>query len=82
MIKEGTVMDINGRRGAVIATLTYENGNFINVKYPESEDDFYIYMVTPIEDGFKLEKVIDEGKLTTLMIEFSKKIAKELGFNE
>ena len=82
MIKEGTLITINGRQGGVISTLTYENENYINVKYPESEDDFYIYKVTPEEDGYKLEKETDEEKLVLLMLEFSKKIAKDLGIDE
>ena len=82
MIKEGTKLPINGRYAGVISTLDYKGDFYINVVFDDDKDENYIYKVEQIEDGFKLEKVIDEEMLTLIMLEFYKKIAKELGINE
>lgn len=82
MIKEGTRLPINGRDAGVIAALEHDNNYYINVKFLDGDESFYIYKVTPEEDGFKLEREIDEEKLVVLMLEFSKKIAKDLNINE
>jgi len=82
MIKDGTILNINGREGAVIANLIYENENYINVVFYDAEDDNYIYKVTPEAEGFKLEKETNEDRLAELVLSFAQKVAKDLCGNE
>ena len=66
MIKEGLLLEINGKKGVVCFTTTYQNKNYVNVGF---DDNVYkIYEVTIKGENAHFKEVLDK-KLTKELID-------------